>query len=120
MELFRFFKYIPTQYLEIGNLSDQIPSKRLKTNRFCKEGDILISSLTPRKTQIVVAEGNFMLSPAIYVLSSFESDKTRDKIFFSLKEDSTIKQMNALLDGFKITYAKISEQNLYNNILIEI
>ena len=111
---------IPSQYLEIGNLLDQISTKRLRTNRFCKEGDILISSLTPRKTQIVIAKGNFMLSTAIYVLSSFESEEIRDKVFIALKEDNTIKQMNALLDGFKITYAKISERNLYNNILIEI
>jgi len=111
---------IPSQYLEIGNLTDQIPSKKLKTNRFCRDGDILISSLTPRKTQIVIAKGNFMLSSAIYVLSSFESTEIRDKVFCTLKEDGTIMQMNALLDGFKITYAKISEQNLHNNILIEI
>jgi len=111
---------IPTQYLEIGNLSDQIPTKRKTTTRFCKEGDILISSLTPRKNQIVIAKGSFMLSPAIHVLSSFENEVIRDNVFHALKNDNTIKQMNALLDGFKITYAKISEQNLINNILVEI
>ena len=111
---------IPNQYLEIGNLTDQIPIKKLKSNRFCKTGDILVSSLTPRETQIVIAQGNFMLSFAIYVLSSFESEEIRDRVYHALKEENTIKQMNALLDGFKITYAKISEQNLHNNILIEI
>ena len=113
-------KAIPSQYLEIGNLTDQIPTKRKRTGRFCKKGDILISSLTPRKNQIVIAKDNFMLTTAIHVLSSFESEEIRDKIFEKLRENSTIEQMNALLDGFKITYAKISEQNLINNILIKI
>jgi type I restriction enzyme M protein len=111
---------VPNQYLEIGNLSDQVPTKRMTTKRFCKAGDILISSLTPRKTQIVIAKDKFMVSPAIHILSSFESEEIRDKIFGKLRTDNTIEQMNALLDGFKITYAKISEQNLINNILVEI
>ncbi|MCL2131632.1 MAG: N-6 DNA methylase [Lentimicrobiaceae bacterium] len=111
---------IPAQYLEIGNLADQIPTKKMKTKRFCKKGDILISSLTPRENQIVIAKDKFMLSPAIHILSSFENEKIRDKIFDKLRENDTIEQMNALLDGFKITYAKISEQNLFNNVLIEI
>jgi type I restriction enzyme M protein len=109
---------IPSQYLEIGNLSNQIASKNLKTKRYCKKGDILVSSLTPRKSQIVIAKDKFMLSPAIYVLSKFENEKIRDKVFEVLQKDETINQMNALLDGFKITYAKISEQNLYNNIFL--
>ena len=37
--------------------------------------------------------------------------------FNALKTEQTIKQMNTLLDGFKI-YAKISENNLYNNVVI--
>lgn len=58
-----------------------------------------------------------MLTTAIHVLS-FDDDKIRDYVFEKLRQDDVIKQMNALLDGFKATYAKISEQNLYNNILI--
>ncbi len=58
-----------------------------------------------------------MLTTAIHVLS-FDDDKRRDYVFEKLRQDDVIKQMNALLDGFKATYAKISEQNLYNNILI--
>lgn len=110
---------IPTKYLEIGNLSDQISTKSKKSSRFCKKGDILISSLTPRKNQIVIAKDNYMVTPAIHILSSFENDEMRDKIFNKLQTDNVINQMNALLDGFKITYAKISEQNLFNNILID-
>jgi len=111
---------VPNQYLEIGNLTDQIPTKKKITKRFCKAGDILISSLTPRKTQIVIAKDKFMVSPAIHILSSFENDEIRDIIYNKLRTDCTIEQMNALLDGFKITYAKISEQNLIHNILVEI
>ena len=107
----------PTEYLEIGDLQTQLPSKKKSTKRFCKKGDILVSSLTPRKNQIVIAKGDFMLTSAIHVLS-FDDDKRRDYVFEKLRQDDVIKQMNALLDGFKATYAKISEQNLYNNILI--
>lgn len=112
-----FDENAPTEYLEIGDLQTQRPSKKKSTKRFCKKGDILVSSLTPRKNQIVIAKGDFMLTTAIHVLS-FNDDKIRDKVFEKLRTDDIINQMNALLDGFKATYAKISDQNLYNNILI--
>lgn len=108
----------PYQYLEIGNLSTQIPSKNKQSSRFCKKGDILISSLLPEKDKIVVATGEFMLSSAIYVLSSFKNDTERDYVLRKLQSPKVIEQMCALVDGFKITYAKISEHNIYNNILI--
>ena len=59
-----------------------------------------------------------MLSPAIHVLSEFKSDAIRDYVYKQLRSDNVISQMNTMLDGFKVTYAKISEENLYNNILI--
>ena len=108
----------PTDYLEIGDLKTQIPSKLKQSTRLCKKGDILISSLLPDKDKIVVAKDNFMLSSAIYVLSSFKDDTERDKILHKLQSQKTIDQMCALVDGFKITYAKISEHNLYHNVLI--
>ena len=108
----------PTEYLEIGDLKTQIPSKRKKSTRLCKKGDILISSLLPEKDKIVVAQGDFMLSSAIYVLSSFKDNMERDNILRKLQSANTINQMCALVDGFKITYAKISEHNLYYNIFI--
>jgi hypothetical protein len=111
---------LPNKYLEIGDMNTQDSTKIKKTNRFCKKGDILISSLTPKKDKIVIAKGDFMLSSAIHVLSDFENDDIKNKIFETLKKETTLKQMNALLDGFKITYAKISERNLYNNIMINI
>lgn len=108
----------PSQYLEIGDLSSQTPSKKLQSTRYCKKGDILISSLLPCKDKIVIASGEFMLSSAIYVLSSFKDDMERDRVLRRLQSPAVIEQMCALVDGFKITYAKISENNLYNNILI--
>lgn len=59
-----------------------------------------------------------MLSSAIYVLSSFKDNMERDNILRKLQSANTINQMCALVDGFKITYAKISEHNLYYNIFI--
>ena len=61
-----------------------------------------------------------MLSPAIHVLSSFVNSEMRDKVFGALVKDDSLAQMNTLLDGFKISYAKISDQNLYNNIYITV
>lgn len=111
------FVTLPTKYLEIGDLNSQTPSKAKTSTRFCKSGDILVSSL-PGRDKIVVAKNDFMLSSAIYVLSSFKSDKERDAVYCKLRTQPVLDQINALLDGFKITYAKISEYNLYNNILI--
>lgn len=108
----------PSQYLEIGDLSSQTSTKNLQSTRYCKKGDILISSLLPGKDKIVIATGEFMLSSAIYVLSSFKDDTERDYVLRRLQSPAVIEQMCALVDGFKITYAKISENNLYNNILI--
>lgn len=108
---------IPSNYLEIGDLQTQIPSKNMISNRFCKAGDILISSLLG-KDKIVIATGDYMLSNAIYVLSSFPSNTVRDDVYNKLRTSIALEQMGALLDGFKITYAKISVDNLYNNIMI--
>ena len=112
------FDILPKNYIEIGNLKDQIPSKQKRTTRYCKQGDILISSLTPRPEQIVIAQDDFMLTTAIHVLSDFKDEKTRNLILEFLRTNECIAQMNTLLDGFKVTYAKISEQNLYNNVNI--
>lgn len=105
-------------YLEIGDLESQLPTKRKNTNRYCKKGDILISSLTPTKQKIVIAQDDYMLSTAIFVLSGFKDEQTRNEVYGKLTKPEVIRQMNTMLDGFKVTYAKINEQNLYNNVLI--
>lgn len=115
------FDVMPTEYLEIGGLSSlKSSNKTKKTTRYCKKGDILVSSLCPKASQIKIADKDYMVTTAIHVLSGFESEDVKNKIYKSLKTDDVIKQMNSLLDGFKITYAKISEENLINNIFINI
>ena len=57
-----------------------------------------------------------MLSSAIHVLSEFESDSVRDYVYKQLRTDNVLSQMNTMLDGFKVTYAKIIEENLLNVI----
>lgn len=114
------FSIIPSTYVEISDLKDlKNSSKKKSTTRFCKKGDILISSLCPKKSQIVISNGEYMLSTAIHVLSNFKSDEIRNHVYNELRKDEILKSMNTMLDGFKITYAKISEENLYNNILIK-
>ena len=115
------FEQEPTKYLEIGGLSSlEASSKKKKSTRYCKKGDILVSSLCPKKSQIKIADDDYMVTPAIHVLSDFENDKIKEKVFESLRTASVLDQMNSMLDGFKITYAKISEENLINNVLIDI
>lgn len=115
------FNFLPDKYVEISNMNDlQSASKKKTTTRYCKNGDILISSLCPTVDHIVISDGNYMLSTAIHVLSGFKNDEERDKVYNALIHKDTIAQMNTMLDGFKITYAKISEQNLYNNVLINV
>ncbi len=114
------FTISPTKYAEIGDLKDLSNSSKKKTSsRLCKKGDILVASLCPKKSQIVIADGDFMLSSAIHVLSNFESDEIRDHVYKQLRSDVVLKQMNTMLDGFKITYAKISDENLINNVIIQ-
>ena len=115
------FKVLPKKYLEIGNLNeddDDINFKDITTKRFCKKGDILVASLNPTEKSVKIAKGDYMLSPAIYVLSDFKNNLEKEKVFKQLKSKDVLKQMNALCDGFKITYAKISSENLYKNVKI--
>lgn len=114
------FETLPTIYAEIGDLKDLKNSSKKKTStRFCKKGDILVASLCPRKSQIVIADGDYMLSSAIHVLSYFKDDSSRDFVYNQIRTDEVLKEMNAMLDGFKVTYAKISDENLINNVLIK-
>ena len=115
------FDKMPSDYLEIGGLSTlQTSEKKKTTNRFCKKGDILVSSLCPKRNQIKIADKDYMVTTAIHVLSDFESEEIKEKIYEKIRSDDVLEQMNSLLDGFKITYAKISDANLINNILINI
>ena len=110
----------PSKYIEISDLKNlKGASKKKKTTRFCKSGDILIASICPKKTQIVISDGDYMVSSAIHVLSGFKNDNVRDFVFNELTTKDAIEQMNTMLDGFKVSYAKISEENLINNVMIK-
>ena len=109
------------KYLEIGDIENgnvnHNNNKSKTSTRFAKKGDILLSSLCPTADKIAIADDDYMVSTAIHVLKVKEGFNTVD-ILEKLRKDSTLEQMNSLLDGFKITYAKINESNLKNYIKI--
>lgn len=113
------FVGVTLKYLEIGDISKGevklLNDKTKKTTRYAKKGDILLSSLCPTADKIAIADDNYMVSTAIHVLSVKSGYKVED-ILARLREDRVLEQMNSLLDGFKSTYAKISESNLSNYI----
>ncbi|CAJ0842966.1 13690_t:CDS:2 [Entrophospora sp. SA101] len=102
------------EYVEIGNLqNNQITGsfKKGKTSyRIAKKGDILISSLTPSKQKVVLVEKDYKVSKAIHVLS-FQNPTHRKYIYEYLLENrnNIFEVFNSLLDGFKITYSKITK-----------
>ena len=103
--------------LEIGDLVDrQIKMKSLKTKTsttICNQGDLLFASLTPSK----IADQNYYISNAIFVISH-QDPVMIEKLFTYLMNDEVIfKAINGLLDGFKITYAKITKTNLINQVV---
>mgnify|MGYP002711491044 FL=1 len=94
------FDKMPSDYLEIGGLSTlQTSEKKKTTNRFCKKGDILVSSLCPKRNQIKIADKDYMVTTAIHVLSDFESEEIKEKIYEKIRSDEVLEQMNSLLDG---------------------
>ena len=116
------FEVVPTKYVEIGSLKNEVidtSDKDKKTTRYCKKGDILVASLCPKASQIIIADDDYVLTTAIHVLS-FEDVNMRNMVYKELRKNYALQQMNSLLDGFKITYAKISEKNLYYNIKLDI
>ena len=108
-------------YVEIGGLSSSRinTSNKNLTGKVVYENDILVSSLTPTKDKIVLSNGKYIVTTAIHVLQVREEYKNKlTYLYNELKKDYVLEQMNALLDGFKISYAKIKEHNLLNNIYI--
>lgn len=111
------------KYVEIGSIKDDTitPSDKRKEGRVCKKGDMLIPSLTPIKEKIIQSDGNYIVSKAIFVLSVKENYASRQKELYSeLREAYVIDQMNSLLEGFKITYGKISENNFKKHVKLNL
>ena len=108
-------------YLEIGDLvNSQVQIKNAKNKRskiVCKPGDLLFSSLTPNQDKVAIANDYYYVSNAIFVISH-QDPVMIEKLFTYLMNDEVIfKAINGLLDGFKITYAKITKTNLINQVV---
>ncbi|VEU78141.1 N-6 DNA methylase [Mycoplasmopsis columbinasalis] len=112
-----------TKYIEISDIENgQIKiknNKHKKSAKIAQKNDILISSL-PNNKKIAISDSTYYVSPAIYVLR-VSDEKLRDKIYKYIfnNKNNIIDDMNVFLDGFKITYGKINEHNLKNNIYID-
>lgn len=114
-------------YLEISDLekglikikNEKIGKKIKKTQKIAVPGDLLISSL-PNKDKIAISDDFFFVSPAIFVLK-IKDEFIRKQLYEYIRKNKNniISNMQVFLDGFKITYAKISEYNLLNNIFVE-
>ena len=111
-------------YLEIGDLVDsQIKMKSLKTKTsttICNQGDLLFASLTPSKAKVAIADQNYYISNAIYVISHQDQQMVKWLFTYLMNDEVIFKAINGLLDGFKITYAKISKFNLMNQVKLKI
>ena len=107
------------KYIEIGSLKGDeiIPSEKKKKGYACKEGDILYSSLTPTRQKIMIADDDYKVSGAIHILRPHKT-KDRNYVFDELRKEECLEQANSLVTGFKITYAKISAENLLNLVQI--
>ncbi|PPE05092.1 hypothetical protein EELLY_v1c07800 [Entomoplasma ellychniae] len=108
-------------YIEISNIDNNKLvgnfKKNMKSSNFCKKGDLLISSVTPKSKKVWISDGNYKVSSAIIVLK-FNDESVRDYIFDYLKNNvnNIFTNINSLSEGFKVTYSKISSWNLLNNI----
>jgi len=108
-------------YVEISNIQNNKISGPFKKNkqdyRIARKGDILISSLTPSNKKIVLVDNDYKVSKAIHVLT-FKDREKRDYVYNYLlaNKNNVFEIFNSLLDGFKITYSKVSEFNLLNYV----
>ena len=111
------------KYIEISNIKNNKinhSNKKKTSSRICKSGDILLASLTPTPAKIAVVDDEYYVSTAIFVLSiKKEYSDYLMPLYEELKKDYVIKQMNSLLDGFKVTYAKIKDDNLSKYVKIK-
>ncbi|MGZ9756034.1 hypothetical protein ACXYRR_03800 [Mycoplasma sp. 246B] len=94
-------------------------NKNKKSSKVALKGDIVFSSL-PNAKKIAIADDNYFVSAAIYVIRITDK-KIRDNFYNYIYNNTNniIYDMNVLLDGFKITYAKISEYNFKNNVFMQ-
>lgn len=112
----------PKYYLEISDITNgEVKLKNTKTKsttKIANKGDILLSSM-PNSTKIAIADKKYFVSSAIFVIR-INDIKIRDNFYNYIykNKNNIINDMNVFLDGFKITYGKINEFNLKNNIFL--
>ena len=108
-------------YLEIGDLvNSQVQIKNAKNKRskiVCKPGDLLFSSLTPNQDKVAIANDYYYVSNAIFVISHQDPVMIEKLFTYLMNDDAIFKTINGLVDGFKITYAKITKTNLINQVV---
>ena len=110
------------KYVEISSIKNDkiIPSDKVKDSyRICLKNDILFSSLVPSSDKIILADQQYKVSKAIYILR-IDDENLRMKVYNELKKDYVIKQTHSLLEGFKLTYSKIKDEKLFNYIKLNI
>lgn len=110
-------------YVEIGDIQNSrinVKSNKVKKSKnICFNGDILFSSLTPSKEKIAISDNTYYLSDAIFVIRH-KNEKFISWLFnYFMKDEKIFKDINSILDGFKVTYSKITVNNLLNNIYFD-
>ncbi|WP_322960304.1 HsdM family class I SAM-dependent methyltransferase [Mycoplasmopsis cynos] len=111
-------KYLEISDIENGKIKHK-NNKHKKSNKLAFSGDILFSSI-PNNKKVAIADDTYFVSSAIYVfrIKNKEIKENLYKYIFQNK-NNIIGDMNVFLDGFKITYGKINEHNIANNIFIQ-
>ncbi|MGZ9763177.1 HsdM family class I SAM-dependent methyltransferase [Mycoplasma sp. 5912] len=112
------YKYLEISDIQNGKIKHE-NNKNKKSSKVALKGDIVFSSL-PNAKKIAIADDNYFVSAAIYVIRITDK-KIRDNFYNYIYNNTNniIYDMNVLLDGFKITYAKISEYNFKNNVFMQ-
>jgi hypothetical protein len=111
------------QYIEISDIKNGkiniLNTKKKTTRKKCISGDILFSSM-PKSSKIAISDKEYFVSTAIFVIRILNENIRQNFYEYIFKnKNNIIEDMNVFLDGFKITYAKITDFNLMNNIYID-
>ena len=77
---------------------------------------LLFSSLVPTRAKIAIANQKYYVSPARFVISHHDPKMIKWLFNYLNEDDDIFSNINGLLDGFKITYAKISKDNLLHQV----
>lgn len=111
------------KYIEIGDIKNSkinIKSNKIKqSKKICSSGDILFSSLTPSKEKVTISNDLYYVSDAIFIIKHKDNKLVEWLFNYFMNNKKIFNDINSILDGFKITYSKISANNLLNNIYFD-